>query len=236
MTRPFLTARWSNLCLFNYAVSLDILQPHVPPGLELDLHDGQAFVSLVAFDFTQTRVWGVPWPGYRSFPELNLRFYVRQGAERGVVFVRELVPLRLVAWMARRLYNENYVATPMHSRVAEDAERIVVSHQLHYQARAYQLRVEGSKPAIMPASDSVEHFFKEHMWGFGTDRQGRTTRYEVRHPYWAVYPVHRYDLNLDWGQVYGSQWQALNGREPMSVILAVGSAISVFPKGTLVIA
>src|SRR3569623_1835388 len=105
---PFLSARWSNLCLFTYPVPAAMLEKRLPPGLELDTREGQAFVSLVAFDFLDTRVLGVPWPGYRNFAELNLRFYVRRRrsaaeaaaqapAERGVVFVREFVPQRLVA-------------------------------------------------------------------------------------------------------------------------------------------
>ena len=34
--RPFLTARWSNLFLANYAVADDLLLPRLPAGLELD--------------------------------------------------------------------------------------------------------------------------------------------------------------------------------------------------------
>src|SRR5215831_17753645 len=100
MAFPFLTARWSNLFLATYAVPPSLLWKRLPPGLELDMRDGQAFVSLVAFDFHDTRVLGIPWPGYRNFPELNLRFYVRHGADRGVMFVREFVAQRLVAWVA----------------------------------------------------------------------------------------------------------------------------------------
>src|SRR2546423_13280170 len=101
--RPFLTARWSKLFLATYAVPPALLRPRLAAGLELDTRDGQAFVSLVAFDFLDTRVLGVPWPGFRDFAELNLRFYVRRGADRGVMFVREFVPQRLVAWMARAI-------------------------------------------------------------------------------------------------------------------------------------
>src|SRR5262245_26571807 len=119
MAFPFLTARWSNLFLATYAVPHDLLRPRLPPGLELDIWERQAFVSLVAFDFLQTRVLGVPWPGYRDFPEVNLRFYVRHGNQRGVTFIREFVPRRLVAWMARLLYNEPYVAAPMRSQAGE---------------------------------------------------------------------------------------------------------------------
>src|SRR5262245_23022935 len=89
MPRAFLTARWSNLFLATDAVPPALLRPRLAPGLDLDTRDGQAFVSLVAFDFLDTRVLGVPWPGYRNFPELNLRFYVRHGGERGVMFIRE---------------------------------------------------------------------------------------------------------------------------------------------------
>ena len=54
--RPFLTARWSNLFLATYAVPDDVLTPRLPPGFVLDRRDGVAFVSLVAFDFCDTRV------------------------------------------------------------------------------------------------------------------------------------------------------------------------------------
>src|SRR6516165_5771072 len=100
MKRPFLTARWTNLFLATYPVSPQLLLPRLPRGLALDTRDGNAFVSVVAFEFLDTRVLGVPWPGYRNFTELNLRFYVRHGGDRGVVFVREFVPHHLVAWLA----------------------------------------------------------------------------------------------------------------------------------------
>src|ERR1700724_1878896 len=107
MARAFLTARWSNLFLATYAVPPALLEKRLPPGLHLDTRDGNAFVSLVAFEFLDTRVLGVPWPGYRNFPELNLRYYVRRGPERGVVFLREFVGLHLVSWIARNVFNEN---------------------------------------------------------------------------------------------------------------------------------
>ncbi|HEX4590209.1 MAG TPA: DUF2071 domain-containing protein, partial [Gemmataceae bacterium] len=79
--RPFLTARWTNLFVANYPVPDRLLAPRLPPGLTLDRWEGSAYVSLVAFDFRDTRVLGIPWPGYRHFPEVNLRFYVRRGDE-----------------------------------------------------------------------------------------------------------------------------------------------------------
>lgn len=228
---PFLTARWSNLCLFTYAVPAALLEPRLPPGLELDTRDGQAFVSLVAFDFLDTRVLGVPWPGYRNFAELNLRFYVRRGgSERGVVFIREFVPQRLVAWMAKKIYNEPYLAAPLVSSISDGADAIVVKHRLTFAGRDHRLSMTGDKPAIRPADTGVEHFFKEHRWGYGTSRDGRLLRYEVVHPVWEVYPVRSWSLDLDFSAVYGAEWGFLAHATPYSTVLAAGSAIRVFPK------
>lgn len=55
MERPFLTARWSNLVLASWAVPPTALASLMPPSCEADLLEGQAFVSLVAFDFEDTR-------------------------------------------------------------------------------------------------------------------------------------------------------------------------------------
>lgn len=231
--RPFLTARWSNLAILTYEVPPALLDPHLPAGLELDRRGGSAFASLVAFDFEDTRVWGVAWPGLRRFPEINLRFYVKRGNRRGVVFVREFVPQPVVSWLARALYNEPYLVAPIESGVAEEASAIVTIRRLHWRGRSHTIEVSGNKAAVRPAEDSEEHFFKEHQWGFVRDRRGRTLAYEVRHPLWDVYPLRSWSLDFDWAQVYGPAWGFLSAEEPASVVLAAGSPVSVYPRGRL---
>lgn len=233
MARPFLTARWENLCLFTYAVPPERLQPRLPPGLELDLRGDQAFVSLVAFQFRNTCVLGVPWPGYRNFAELNLRYYVRHRGERGVVFVREFVPQRLVAWLARTIYNEPYQAAPLEAHVRDESGCVTAEYHLTCAGRTHTFAVTGRKPAQRFPEDSIEHFFKEHRWGFGVDRRGQLIRYEVVHPEWQAYPVLSHRLELDWGDVYGPEWKVMSSQEPCSVILAVGSAVAVYPNGKI---
>ncbi len=230
MKRPFLTARWENLALLTYVVPPEALRPHLPPGLDLDTRDGHAFVSLVGFDFLDTRVGGVPWPGFRNFPEINLRFYVRQGTERGVVFIRELVPQRLVAWIARTLYNEPYAAMPMQTTRDETPDHLTMTYRFAWKGRPQTVRVTGAKPTETPSPESAAHFFKEHRWGFGTTRGGQTVRYEVTHPVWPIYRVPSFDLDLDWARVYGPAWAFLQDAEPYSVVLATGSPVKGFWK------
>ncbi|HTU16903.1 MAG TPA: DUF2071 domain-containing protein [Gemmataceae bacterium] len=233
MSRPFLTAEWRNLFLATYAVPPALLQPHLPAGLDLDTRDGNAFVSLVAFQFVNTRVLGVSWPGFRHFPELNLRFYVRHGGDRGVVFIREIVSERLVAWMARTIYNEPYYVAPLTCQCQDDDAGRMMEYRLTWAGRQQVLRVSGVKPAYLPGQDSDEHFFKEHHWGYGRTRRGQALRYEVAHPPWEVFPVQSYHIKMSWASVYGPEWAFLNKATPMSTVFAVGSAIAVYPKGTL---
>jgi uncharacterized protein YqjF (DUF2071 family) len=219
--------------MLTYDVDPDMLHARLPRGLELDTRDGRAFVSVVAFDFQDTRVWGVSWPGYRNFPEINLRYYVRYGSQRGVCFIREFVGSRVVAGLARWIYNEPYRVARMSSSVEETKKNVTVSHRLEVGGREHTLTVVGAKAARMVDKTSLDHFFKEQRWGFGTDHQGHTLRYEVRHPTWEVYPVRSVELDWDWAGIYGPEWGVLESQDPYATTLAVGSEITLAPHGLL---
>lgn len=37
----FLSARWENLIMANYAVNAEVLKPYLPKGVELDFYDNK---------------------------------------------------------------------------------------------------------------------------------------------------------------------------------------------------
>jgi uncharacterized protein YqjF (DUF2071 family) len=199
----------------------------VHPALELDRWEGHAHVSLVAFDFRDTRVLLCRVPGYVAFPEVNLRTYVRHGGDRGVTFISELVPRKLVAAVARRVYNEPYRATRMESATAIGGDRVCVTHRVFAGGREHTMTAVGSNEAMVPATASGAHFFKEHEWGYGRTRDGRLLRFRVRHPLWAVRTLHDVALDVDFGAMYGGQWAWLTDATPVSVVFAVGSPVIV---------
>jgi uncharacterized protein len=90
------------------------------------------------------------------------------------------------------------------------------------------MQVTADKPAIRHGPESVEHFFKEHEWGFGTNKRGETMVYRVEHPVWDVYPVREALIDVDWAMLYGAKWAALQGAVPYSTVLAVGSSVAVY--------
>jgi uncharacterized protein YqjF (DUF2071 family) len=143
-TGKFLTAEWRYLAMINYEVDPGVLLPVVPRGAELDAWDNCAFVSVVGFLFLNTRVLGLPIPFHRNFEEVNLRFYVRrrgpEGWRRGVVFVKEIVPRRAIATVARVVYNENYVARRMSHRIDLKDGTIAPNGSVEYSWREGAMR------------------------------------------------------------------------------------------------
>src|SRR5262249_10921421 len=117
-----LTAGWHNLAMLNFAIDPHVLEPYVPAGTELDFFNGQTYVSIVGFQFTNATALGIRLPFHSHFEEVNLRFYVVRptpdGLRRGVVFLREICPMRLVSLVARWYYNEKYVTMPMRHEVS----------------------------------------------------------------------------------------------------------------------
>ena len=120
----------------------------------------------------------------------------------------------------------------MKSRTTREGGTITVAHEFVLGA-AHSLEVVARDETHVPGEDSLEHFFKEHAWGFGRDRRGRTLRYQVQHPAWEVYREPRVELDVDFGEVYGYDFAALSSATPYSVVLAVGSPIVVYGKTTL---
>ena len=162
---------------------------------------------------------------------MNLRAYVRHGpddARRGVIFIRELVPRRVIATVARLCYNEPYAAAPMTARVTPAPDGSVhAQFDWQFAGQTHRLAMTGSAGTSLPPPGSTAFLTKEHEWGFGQTRRGRLLRYHVVHPEWPVRTVTAVDLSVDYEALYGPAWAFLNTATPTSTLFAVGSPVSV---------
>lgn len=227
---PFLTAEWRKLIMANYAVDPSVLAPYVPHGTELDLWNNTCYVSLVGFMFLNTKVKGFSIPFHVNFEEVNLRFYVRYPDKgewkRGVVFIKEIVSKQLLTLVANTVYHENYETLPM-SHSWEDAgtlQRI----EYKWKKTGWNSLAVNASPIGVPIMDgSEEEFITEHYWGYTKVSDSATSEYGVEHPKWQVYPIESYDIAVDFGNVYGQDFEFLNRETPLSVFLAEGSEIRV---------
>lgn len=241
--KKFLTAKWQDLIMVNYEVDPSLLADRVPRGTELDLHEGKCFVSLVGFMFIDTRVLDFLVPFHVNFEEVNLRFYVKRElpgeTRRGVVFVKEIVPRRAIAWVARALYGEPYEAAVMRNN--NDAGKVVYRWGKLPSADAKKfehlvsesMKVTRGDRIGVPALGSHEEFIIEHYWGYTKRSDTRTDEYKVEHPKWELYATRHSRIRVNFGRWYGDQFAFLSESSPFSVLLAKGSEIAVYKGKTI---
>jgi len=234
----FLTAEWRHLAMLNYAVDASLLLPFVPAGTEIDCWNGQVFVSLVGFRFLKTKLLRfLPIPMHSNFDEVNLRFYLRRQTRdevrRGVVFIREIVPRRAIALVARNFYRENYVALPMAHEIRSIAgNRLRVAYRWSSEKwrgenrwSTISLETEGNPE--LPGEGSMEQFITEHYWGYAAQPGGGCVEYRVAHPSWRVWQSRQSAFEGDAEKLYGRDIAAALRGEPQSAFLAEGSPITV---------
>ncbi|MCG8456368.1 MAG: DUF2071 domain-containing protein [Holophagales bacterium] len=247
--KAFLDATWADLVLLNYAIPPERVAPHLPAGCEVDveLDDGapgigaepRTYASLVLFEFFDTRAFGIAWPWHRCFSEINLRLYVifpdpeTGERKRGVVFVKELVPRRAIAWTARFFYREPYVALPIRRRVEAAAMEGEAARRLEYafgRGGVHRVAVRSPDSWAVPEPGSHAERIVEHYWGYTRLDARRTSEYRVVHPSWHTSPAELEELQVDFDRLYGREWAFLAGRAPDSVFVAEGSAVQVLER------
>jgi uncharacterized protein YqjF (DUF2071 family) len=239
MTGVFLTADWRRLLMFNYCVDAELLRGYTPHGTEVDSWGGNTFISLVAFQFLDTRVKGVPVPFHCNFEEINLRFYVRarapEGWRRGVVFISEVVPRAAIAAVARWLYNENYSAHATRAAVSDPRGAVSGSVEYGWKVGDEWLTVSAgySGEPVLPGPGSQEEFITEHYWGYTRQRDGSTVEYRVQHPQWRVWTAHDVVVTHAVAGFYPSGLAAVLAHPPRSAFVAEGSRVQVWSGNRL---
>jgi uncharacterized protein YqjF (DUF2071 family) len=212
----FLSAEWRHLVMLNFEIDPVQLRPLIPVRTELDKWNGRTYVSMVGFRFLETRLRGLAIPFHRNFSEVNLRFYVRRQVagewRRGVVFIKEIVPLPAVALVARWVYNENYITLPMRHVIelpgggGDEPGSVAYSWKWRGAWAELAAKISGAAQPLMPGSE--DEFITGHYWGYAAQRDGSTMEYEVEHPAWRVWPATASRFRCDVASLYGPDFAA----------------------------
>jgi uncharacterized protein YqjF (DUF2071 family) len=230
MGPPFLKASWQYLAMASFPVDPAVLRPLVPAGTELDAYAGRNFVSVAGYLRLDTAALGVRIPFHRAFEEVNLRFYVRRkmpdGWRRGVVFVRKIVPRRMVAWAAWCFYGEPCLALPMKHSIEGKDGNVRVEYAWCRGGAWESLRMQAVGISQPVAKGSLEEFIAEHGWGYMA-RPGGSGEYRVEHPRWSFWPVTACELACDVATLYGPEFTDSLASPCAAAFLADGSEVVV---------
>ena len=228
----FLTGHFAHIILFNYAVEPGLLTPFLPAHTEVDTHNGRSFISLVGVQCLDLRTYGLPLFPFRNYAQVNLRFYVRrqvdaEGWRHGVVFIKQLIPHRLIAWTARLLFNEKATAHQVVCTIEERGwETVQVKYSWPFQEKRCRLKTAFRQQPLFAVPAAGRLFFVERHWGYAAQRDGSCLEYRFDHPPWLVYrPLDKMSL-VSVADFFGPPFTELFHRPPDSVFACIGSAVS----------
>jgi uncharacterized protein YqjF (DUF2071 family) len=190
--RPVGYQRWRDLLFLHWSLPPEALRPLVPPALELDLHAGRAYVTLIPFLIAESRPAGVPPSLAIRLLETNLRTYVRApDGQAGIYFFSLDASSRLAVAAARVLYGLPYFPAAM-SMWKEGARVEYVSRRRG--AGDVRLEVAWSIGARLgPAAAGTREHFLVERYALYVARLGGLYRARVRHepyPLWEAAVEH----------------------------------------------
>lgn len=183
--------RWLDLAFLHWPVDAAVLRPLLPQGLELDLHGGTAWLSVVPFRMTGVRLRCLPpLPGSGAFAELNVRTYVRAGELTGVWFFSLDAQSRLAVRAARFGFRLPYFDARM---LCERHGEAVHYHSERTHRGAVPARFAArwwpTAPVAVPHGDSLAHWLVERYALFSTARDGSVRVGHVHHAPWQLAPA-----------------------------------------------
>jgi uncharacterized protein YqjF (DUF2071 family) len=188
--RPWvLHQTWRDLLFAHWPVRVPVLRRFVPPGLEIDTFHGRGWVAVVPFRMTGVRPRFVPSvPGLSSFPELNVRTYVRRNGKPGVWFFSLEATNRVAVHVARAVFHLPYFRAKMHCAPHRLGGVEYESRRIHDGAppAEFEARYAPIGPVQQPGRGSLEHWLTERYCLYAEDGAGRLHRGDVQHAPWPL--------------------------------------------------
>ncbi|MDE0431655.1 MAG: DUF2071 domain-containing protein [Caldilineaceae bacterium] len=186
---------WQDLLFAHWPIPAADIVELLPPSLTLDTYAGDAWVSVVPFRMCGVRPRFLPeLPRISSFPELNVRTYVKSSSAEdprpGVFFFSLDAGNPLAVAFARRVYHLPYFRAQMNCRLDDEGIRFRSSRS-HAGAQDADFRAvyRPTGPVYHATPGSLDQWLVERYCLYSVDGQGHTYRAEIHHTPWPLQPA-----------------------------------------------
>jgi len=181
---------WRHLLFENWPVEPDVMDAHLPDGLEPDVFDGSAWLSVVPFTNVAVRPKGVPERLGIRLPELNLRTYVTCDGVPSVYFF-SLDAQGVASVLGARIFHHLPYFYARISLEVTDGRVDFRSRRRHPGARPvhYDATYWPTGDPFAAPDDPFGEFLVER-YRFYTEAQDGSIRYtDVEHDPWTLHPA-----------------------------------------------
>jgi uncharacterized protein len=178
---------WRHLGFLHWPIDGSAIAPLLPPGLQVDTFEGNAYLGVVPFTIPLSRTTWLGLPVAPAFHELNLRTYVhREGRDPGVWFFSLDAASRLAVAGARLGYHLPYFDARMSMELSDGPSIEFRSRRLAAGLPAeFSGRYRPTGPAAPAPVGSLEFFLAERYLLYAWNGR-RLSMARVHH---APYPL-----------------------------------------------
>ncbi|QDU54027.1 YqjF family protein [Aeoliella mucimassa] len=177
--------RWYDLAFVHWPIEPAALRPLIPAALELDTFDQTAWIGVVPFAM-RIRRRGMPGlPTASSFPEINVRTYVKHLGKPGVWFFSLDAASRLAVWGARWWFHLPYYLASFEVTHQDDTV-VYHSRRREQPAAEFSARYRPTGPVFQATPGSLEHWLAERYCLYSHSPRGELYRGEIHHGPWPL--------------------------------------------------
>ena len=190
---PVMKQQWRDLAYIHWRYDPSVVQALLPEGIEVDTFDGSAWVGLIPFSMRNISFPFIPpVPYFGSFPEVNVRTYVKRNGVPGVWFFSLDVNRLIPAFVARATYFIPYCwGSASHIK---DGQRLRTTVKRRWPSRS-STQIELTIGEEIKEPSDLAHFLSAR-WGLYSKGFGGRLRYApVDHEQWQLYEANI--VNLD---------------------------------------
>lgn len=187
-TPPLMYQSWHDLLFMHWPLNAETLRAHIPPGLELDTFEHQAWIAVVPFRMADIYPRGLfPVPYLSAFAELNVRTYVIKDGKPGVWFFSLDAANPIAVAIARRFFKLPYFHARMqcldnHGHIAYSSYRS--HHGAPYLEFAAAYHPTGT--AFVARPGSLEYFLTARYCLYTHDTAGKLYCGDIDHEPWPL--------------------------------------------------
>lgn len=188
-----MTGNWEDLIISTFEVEKKILETYLPNNTELDLFNGKALMSVVAFTFSKVKFFGLKVPFHQKFGQINFRFYAKSkiNGAKGVVFIKEFAPKPLIALIANKIYNEPF----FFKNIRFNKNITNNKKSIKYSYKNLQMKAAASKTTESLSKNSLEEFIVDRYIAFVKSSNTKTFQYKIYHKPWKLYQSLSIEIN-----------------------------------------
>lgn len=178
-----MTQTWEDLFFLHWPVPEQLMRDLLPPGLELDTYEREAWISFIPFRACHVRLRNTPSvPYFHKYLEMNIRTYVKYNGVKGVYFF-SLDANKWHTVLGARMATLPYFYAKMDFR--KTGEQYRFTSERIGKENAFNGTYQICGEPYYPKTDSLDHWLSEryYLW---TYKSGHLFQVGIHHKPWKL--------------------------------------------------